>query len=308
MKVTQLKAIASLPIFWVLRVLFFKRKVSNSASPLPILSIGHQVPKIDLLSANLDRQKTVMEVNHAKLYDRQIQIFGTDTQKDISSSEVLISGLNTVTQEVAKNLALIGFGIALHDAGVLTPSDIRCSPLLGACDDASVGQPLSQVIAAKLRDINPHIQVRVVEHLTEASFQENSRIFVSMDQSFEVQISRSMLFQNIDLAKFFLFQIDYKFMALAELPDSGFRLSSHTPEQLQEKLSSAFDFKFDFGQTHTPSVDDFVLQCVYGATFNQALLTLVSRKKLGYNLLFLDTDSQSDNPNHHRRLECLSIN
>ena len=248
-----------------------------------------------------------MEVNQAKLYDRQIQIFGADTQKRISASEVLIHGLNTVTTEMAKNLALIGFSVALCDDRPLTAQDIDASPLLGKCDEHSISTPVAQVVATKLLEMNPCIRVRVVTDTLDSAFGESTQVFVSAGQNFEAQVGVSSQLTHINVPKFYVFGANYRFLVLAEMPGKPFKLAEHTQEQLQTKFAE-LDLQYDFNDTHTPSLDDFVLQCVFGATLNQTLLSLVSSGRAAHNLMYLDVDCESKNPNHHRRLECLTLN
>lgn len=248
-----------------------------------------------------------METNQAKLYDRQIQIFGAETQKVISSTEVLIAGLNTVTMETAKNLALIGFNIALADSRPLTKEDINCSPLLGVCDETYISRPIDEVIRIKLLDINPHVDVRIVSGPLESAFQSNTHILISISQSFEVQISTSAKLKDIAIVKFYLFQTNYTFLAIAELPNKPFNLSDYTVDQLRSKLKVELNLEYSFSVPHKSFIGDFVLQCVCGSTFNQTILTLISRQKLEYNVLYLTFNEESDNPSDHRRLECLTL-
>lgn len=248
-----------------------------------------------------------MEVNQAKLYDRQIQIFGADTQKNISSSEVFVYGLNTITSEIVKNLALIGFNVALYDIRETSLDSIQGSPLLGKSDERSIGIPIAQVIASKLVEMNPCIQVRVVTESPETVFCDNTKIFISACQTFEQQAAISIALQKINVPKFYVFNSNYKFIALAELPSKPFHLSERTKEQVEARLG-LLSLQYNFSEIQTPSLDDFLLQCVFGATLNQTILSLITHNDIAYNVVYLDTDSQSNNPNHQRRFECMTLN
>ncbi len=46
----------------------------------------------------------------AKLYDRQIRLWGVDVQKNMSKSRILVSGFTGLSVEVCKNLVLSGIG------------------------------------------------------------------------------------------------------------------------------------------------------------------------------------------------------
>lgn len=248
-----------------------------------------------------------MEINQAKLYDRQIQIFGADTQKVISESEVLIAGLDTITSEVAKNLVLTGFNIALHDRRTLTASHIEESPMLGACNATECGQPLDEVVASKLREINPCVSIRVTSEPLADGFTDSTKVFVSGIHDFDDQHAISAKLQQINVPKFYLFQANYRFLAFAELPKMPLKLSDLTREQLHARLAE-HNVAYDFSDKHTASLDDFVLRCVFGATLNQSLLGLISHGRGSHNILYLDADANCENPSQQRHLACLLLN
>ena len=249
-----------------------------------------------------------MQINKEKLYDRQIQIFGGETQKTINSTEVMVFGLNTVTTEIVKNLALIGFNIAVCDNKPLGREDIDNSPLLGKCDEDCLNQPLDTVIKNKLLDINPCIEVRVVTEPSGETLTDSTSILVSTSQSFEAQRSLSDKFRETKMHKFYLFESADSFLAVAELPEKSFKLHEHDMGSFREKLKQEHGIDYSFDSASNSYLGDFVLRCAFGATFNQTLLTLISRQKLAYNLLYLNFNQKTENPSEHRKLDCLCLN
>lgn len=249
-----------------------------------------------------------MENQTSKLYDRQIQIFGAETQKRISSTEIYICGLTTVTVEIVKNLALIGFNIALSDQRPLTQDCITSLPLLGVCDESHIGQCLDETIKEKLQEMNPHIKVRVIEGTLKADTPECPDVLIAKVQNAETALTLSAQLKELDMPKFYLFESGWSFIAVAELPGKPFSLSSHNVKSFQEALATQFGITTSLNTQKSQLSESYVLGCVSGATFNQMLLTLVSRQNLDYNLLHLAFNQDSENPSDHRKLDCLLLN
>ncbi|KAI5181265.1 ubiquitin-activating enzyme E1 [Nematocida sp. AWRm80] len=97
------------------------------------------------------------------LYSRQIYVMGNDAMRRMLESNVLIIGLKTAGTEIAKNLALAGVrGISLYDA-----SQVRIVDLGSAfyCTEADVKDRVDQSIKYKLKALNYHVTVQVLECL-----------------------------------------------------------------------------------------------------------------------------------------------
>lgn len=64
--------------------------------------------------------------DHAnELYDRQIRLWGAETQARLGKAEVLIVGMDQVALDLAKNLALSGCQLTLLDLRTVEREDIR---------------------------------------------------------------------------------------------------------------------------------------------------------------------------------------
>jgi len=91
------------------------------------------------------------------LYDRQFRLEGWD-QKILKDSHVLIAGVGGLGCEIAKNLAMVGCGnLYLVDMDIIEYSNLNRQILFS---EAKMGDPKSIVAAKKLKQINPHINVK----------------------------------------------------------------------------------------------------------------------------------------------------
>lgn len=88
----------------------------------------------------------------AALYDRQIRLWGLEAQRKLASSNVLLTGsVSTLLgHELAKNVILSG----VARLGLCTNS--------GVTEPSFLGENIEQTVS-NLRDMNPHVDVQVVE-------------------------------------------------------------------------------------------------------------------------------------------------
>ncbi|KAE8750393.1 hypothetical protein FOCC_FOCC002951 [Frankliniella occidentalis] len=93
----------------------------------------------------------------AEQYDRQIRLWGLDSQKRLRSSRVLIIGLKGLGAEVAKNITLAGVkSVTLLDDGAASQDDI-CSQFLVPRDQ--IGKNRAEASLARTQNLNPMVNV-----------------------------------------------------------------------------------------------------------------------------------------------------
>ena len=63
-----------------------------------------------------------------KIFDRQIRLWGAETQLRIQSCRVLLCGMRAINAEVCKNLVLAGVSATLQDHDDVTPADLGAPP------------------------------------------------------------------------------------------------------------------------------------------------------------------------------------
>ncbi|XP_055838375.1 SUMO-activating enzyme subunit 1 [Episyrphus balteatus] len=104
---------------------------------------------------------TTVELTEAEneLYDRQIRLWGLESQKRLRTAKVLISGLNGIGAEVTKNIILSGVNsVKLHDDKVVTEEDF-CSQFLASRDSLGVNRATASIERA--RHLNPMVEISI---------------------------------------------------------------------------------------------------------------------------------------------------
>jgi ubiquitin-like 1-activating enzyme E1 A len=95
--------------------------------------------------------------NDAKLYDRQIRLWGAASQQKIFGARVLVVGLDGVGAEVVKNLVLAGVGhLQLCDGSAVGESDLGANFLLARSD---LGANRAAACLPRVRELNPRVSV-----------------------------------------------------------------------------------------------------------------------------------------------------
>ncbi|KAK3139148.1 hypothetical protein QOZ80_5AG0378620 [Eleusine coracana subsp. coracana] len=86
------------------------------------------------------------------LHSRQLAVYGRETMKRLFGSNILVSGLQGLGAEIAKNLVLAGVkSVTLHDDGKVELWDLSSNFFLSEKD---VGQNRAQACVTKLQELN----------------------------------------------------------------------------------------------------------------------------------------------------------
>lgn len=97
--------------------------------------------------------------DEAELYDRQIRLWGLESQKRIRAARILISGLNGLGAEVAKNIILSGVkSVTLLDDKTVSELDF-CSQFLAPRD--SIGLNRAEASLFRAQALNPMVEIIV---------------------------------------------------------------------------------------------------------------------------------------------------
>ena len=94
------------------------------------------------------------------LQSRQLAVYGKDTMKKIMGSKVLISGLNGLGLEIAKNLILANVQqVTIHDIKTITTMDLGAH--FYATND-ELNKNRASVSLKKLQELNPNTTVSLI--------------------------------------------------------------------------------------------------------------------------------------------------
>lgn len=105
---------------------------------------------------NTDIELTEQE---AELYDRQIRLWGLESQKRIRSANILICGLNGLGAEVAKNIILSGVkSVTLCDHNNVTEADF-CSQFMAP--QTNIGKNRAEASLLRAQALNPMVKIVV---------------------------------------------------------------------------------------------------------------------------------------------------
>lgn len=95
----------------------------------------------------------------AALYDRQIRLWGLDSQKRLRESRILIIGVGGLAAEVSKNIALAGVkSITLLDSKLIEARDLSAQFLVDP--ETGLGKNRAEASEAAIRRLNPNVEVK----------------------------------------------------------------------------------------------------------------------------------------------------
>lgn len=104
--------------------------------------------------------KADLSAGEAKLYDRQLRLWGVEAQQKLRATNVLIAGLNSVGAEVCKNVVLTGVNsVTLLDHRNLGKTDFP-GQFMATFD--SVGENRAEASVARLSSLNPNVKVTAI--------------------------------------------------------------------------------------------------------------------------------------------------
>lgn len=124
----------------------------------------------------MSQDNTTIDSN---LYDRQIRTYGIEAVKKLTSSSVLIYGLeNGLGTEIAKNLALGGIrNIYLFDEYPIQKSDLETGFYYNV---NNIGLIRSEILANKVSELNPYVNVKSV-----CSINQDQNVTILINQPVE---------------------------------------------------------------------------------------------------------------------------
>ncbi|KAL9871638.1 SUMO1 activating enzyme subunit 1 [Glossina fuscipes fuscipes] len=101
--------------------------------------------------------ETELTETENELYDRQIRLWGLESQKRLRTAKVLISGLSGVGAEITKNIILSGVAaVKLNDDRIVTEDDFGAQFLTPR---SAVGKNRAEASIERARALNPMVKI-----------------------------------------------------------------------------------------------------------------------------------------------------
>uniref|UniRef100_A0A1B0DBY7 SUMO-activating enzyme subunit 1 n=1 Tax=Phlebotomus papatasi TaxID=29031 RepID=A0A1B0DBY7_PHLPP len=105
-----------------------------------------------------DTNSMELTVQEAELYDRQIRLWGLESQKRIRAARILICGINGLGAEISKNIILAGVkSVTFLDHNVVSEAD-RCSQFLVPV--STLGQNRAEASLTRAQALNPMVELK----------------------------------------------------------------------------------------------------------------------------------------------------
>ena len=119
------------------------------ASNAPTLSTG--------LSVGVDAMAVDPPAIDEDLQSRQMAVYGRESMQKLKGANVLITGLNGLGAEIAKNVILANVNsVTLHDAGAASLADCGAHFYLTPADE---GKNRAEACARQMQELNPGVKV-----------------------------------------------------------------------------------------------------------------------------------------------------
>lgn len=117
--------------------------------------MGEQM-EVDTTKENGNTEVELTETEN-ELYDRQIRLWGLESQKRLRTAKVLISGLSGIGAEVTKNIILSGVhAVKLNDSRDVTEDDF-CSQFLAP--RTALGKNRAEASIERAKALNPMVEI-----------------------------------------------------------------------------------------------------------------------------------------------------
>ncbi|KAL2901995.1 Ubiquitin-activating enzyme E1 2 [Bienertia sinuspersici] len=150
----------------------------NGESEKPIMGLG---------DGNSKRNHNNPNYIDEDLHSRQLAVYGRETMRRLFASNILVSGLQGLGAEIAKNLVLAGVkSVTLHDEGVVELWDLSSNFIFSEGD---VGKNRAHVSVQKLQELNNSVVVSTLTtELTKEKLSEFQAVVftnISLDKAIE---------------------------------------------------------------------------------------------------------------------------
>lgn len=99
-----------------------------------------------------------LSAEEAKVYDRQLRLWGVEAQQRMTSASILVVGMSGLMSELCKNVVLAGVrSMTIADHAVTCPLDLAANVLF---ESSHVGRARAEAALERLGTLNPHVELR----------------------------------------------------------------------------------------------------------------------------------------------------
>jgi len=135
---------------------------------------------------------SINSVEASVQYNRQIHLWGLESQIKINNSKIAVIGLNGFTCEVCKDIVLAGVGlVAVCQSGTIDENDVETQFFISSSD---IGKNKAQVWASKLSELNNLVKVAAnSDNLIDKSDEDLEKFFKDFDLVFVSSTSLNFL-------------------------------------------------------------------------------------------------------------------
>ncbi|EDV25158.1 uncharacterized protein TRIADDRAFT_25768 [Trichoplax adhaerens] len=120
------------------------------------------------------------------LYSRQLYVLGHDAMKKMGSSDILISGMNGLGIEIAKNVVLAGVkSVTIHDTEVVEIADLSSQFFLREGD---IGKNRAEASCDRLSELNNYVNVNVYTGSLTEDFLTHFKVIILVQASLSQQL------------------------------------------------------------------------------------------------------------------------
>ncbi|RWS31670.1 hypothetical protein B4U80_01161 [Leptotrombidium deliense] len=132
------------------------------------------------------------------LYSRQLYVLGHDAMRRMASSDVLVSGMNGLGVEIAKNVILAGVkSVTIHDESVCKIEDLSTQFFLTEKD---IGRNRAEACVKRLAELNSYVPVKVHAGKLTDDMVNKYKVIVLTESSLEEQLKLSDLTHSLGVA------------------------------------------------------------------------------------------------------------
>jgi ubiquitin-activating enzyme E1 len=128
------------------------------------------------------------------LYSRQLYTIGFEAMQKLITTSVLISGINGLGVEIAKNTVLQGFkSVTLHDQTNITKEDISTNYYITEQD---IGKNRATTVLNKISELNNYVKVSAITNILTEEILKSYTIIVLVDYNLKDQLLINKISHN----------------------------------------------------------------------------------------------------------------